>query len=194
VTRPGARLALAWVRLYTRGAEPGTRARRAAEIASDVWEQEHAAGPVGRAWAPADAEILLRCLRGMPADLSWRLRHRSATDATSMAGVMRTALVIDAALLAAWFVVLGVGINFGEDSSSIWWTLCSFASAVAVLAGVRLMRRSQWAGAALLAPAALPLAVITSWALFPPVLAVAAVALAVLGGGAASPPRRSTSA
>ena len=195
MTRPGARIALGWVRVYTRGADPGSGARRAAEIASDVWEHEHAADPGGRARAAVDAEILLRCLRGVPADLSWRLRHRPAARGTTMARVVRSALVIVAALLAAWFCVLGVGINFGEDSASAWWTLTSFASAAAVLAGVRLMRRSPRVGCALLAVAALPLGVITSWALFPPVLAVTAVALAILRSRAtAARPRGPTAA
>jgi len=91
----------------------------------------------------------------------------------------RFALVVLASLLAAWFFVLGVGINFGDDSASVWWTLAAFASGAAVLAGVLLMRRAPWAGCALLTIGALPLGAVTFWAYLPPLLALAVVTLAV---------------
>jgi hypothetical protein len=96
-----------------------------------------------------------------------------------MQTISRNALAIVAVLLAAWFLVLGVTRNFGEDSLSVWWILALIASGVAVLAGLWLMRRSPWAGCALLALGALPLAAVTAWAIFPPVLALTAVALAI---------------
>lgn len=40
MTGTGARLALAWVRIYTRGVDVEAGARRTAELASDIWEQE----------------------------------------------------------------------------------------------------------------------------------------------------------
>lgn len=97
-----------------------------------------------------------------------------------MQTITKNALPIVAVLLAAWFFVLGVGINFGEDSASFWWSLALIASGVAVLTGSWLMQRSPWIGCALLTIGALPLGAITAWAIFPPVLALAAVALAIV--------------
>ncbi|MEX0782337.1 MAG: hypothetical protein WD557_06775 [Dehalococcoidia bacterium] len=61
----------AWVRLYTRGLDARLRSERRAELESDIWEQSHGRRD-GAAWA-----VLLRCLLGMPADLSWRLEQAS---------------------------------------------------------------------------------------------------------------------
>jgi hypothetical protein len=56
-----------WVAGYTRGLSAETRAERAGEMESDLWEHSHDGGS-----APA---ILLRCLLGIPADLSWRVEQ-----------------------------------------------------------------------------------------------------------------------
>jgi hypothetical protein len=59
----------AWVRFYTRGLPPTARAQRVAELDSDIWEQTHdtlASNP----WS-----VVLRCLLGVPADISWRLEQ-----------------------------------------------------------------------------------------------------------------------
>lgn len=176
----GARLSIAWVRAYTRGADREAGSRRASEIASDIWEHEHHALAEGRSRPAIDHEILLRCLRGVPADISWRFRHRSTGGTALMQTLRRNALAIVSALLAAWFFVLGVGINFGKDSTSVWWSLALFASGAAVLTGVWLMRYTPWLGCVVLAVGALPLAAVTVWAIFPPLLALAAVALAIV--------------
>jgi hypothetical protein len=63
-----ARLVLAWVDLYSRGLPPAIRCDRLDEITGDLWEQ-HAADGAGLATQLA---IASRCVRGMPADLSWR--------------------------------------------------------------------------------------------------------------------------
>ena len=179
MTGPGARLSLAWVRAYTRGAELEAGARRATEIASDLWEHQHHGLAEGRSRSSIDAEILLRCLRGIPADISWRFQHRSRRGSALMQTIARNALVVLASALAAWSFVLGVGINFGEDSASAWWSLAAFASGMAVLSGVWLMHRAPWAGCALLAVGALPLGTVTFWAILPPLLALTTVPLAV---------------
>ncbi len=175
----GARLSLFWVRVYTRGADVEAGARRAAELASDIWEHEHHALTEGRTPSAIDSEILFRCLRGVPADVSWRFRHRSTGGIGVMHTISRNALAVVSALLAAWFFVLGVGINFGESTSSVWWSMALFASGIAVLTGLWLMRRSPWLGCTVLAVGALPLGAITFWMIFPPVLALGAVGLAV---------------
>jgi hypothetical protein len=179
MTGAGAWLSLAWVRAYTAGADQRAAARRAAEVAADIWEHERDGLANGRSRIAVDAEILSRCLRGAPADLSWRFQHRPRGGSGLMHTITRNALVAVTVLLAAWFFVLGFTSNFGEDSLSVWWILALIASGAAVLTGLWLMQRSPWTGCALLALGALPLGTITAWAIFPPLLALAAVALAI---------------
>ena len=67
------RVALWWADRYTSGVPDATRLERRAEIESDLWEQRTASGP-GFA---TELSMLSRCVRGVPADLSWRRsRHR----------------------------------------------------------------------------------------------------------------------
>src|SRR5436309_3503637 len=81
-----------WTHLYTFALPSEIRDRRRAEIESDVWESEHDPD------VPHHA-IVLRLLRGMPADLLWRLevtpsrQHaRAAVGALAGAGVLALAL------------------------------------------------------------------------------------------------------
>lgn len=178
MTGLGARMTLAWVRAYTRGAAPDAAERRVRELASDVWEHRSHALATGRSTLAADAAIVLRCLRGIPADISWRFANRAPGGIALMHTILRNALVLVSALLAAWFFVLAVAIQFDETADA-WWSPALAVSGIAVLAGVWLMRRSPWAGCAVLAAGALPLAAITTWAIFPPILALAAVGLSV---------------
>jgi hypothetical protein len=75
-----ARLATAivrrWVRVYTAGLEPAVRSERRAEMESDLWENEQ--DPTSG--LPAGAEIMLRSLLGVPADISWRLEQANFAD------------------------------------------------------------------------------------------------------------------
>lgn len=81
-----------WTDLYTFALPSEIRDRRRAEIESDVWESEH----------DPDAEhhvLMLRLLRGMPADLLWRLEvtpgrchAREAVGALAGAGVLALVL------------------------------------------------------------------------------------------------------
>lgn len=62
-------LVLRWNRVLVRGLPPSIADDRFAQIVSDIWEQRHAEfGSVAR----ASRSILLRTLRGLPADLLWR--------------------------------------------------------------------------------------------------------------------------
>ena len=69
-------MVLAWVALYTVGLRSEVATSRRAEIESDLWESSVAAmahGPPGRV-APAR---LSRLVRGIPADLAWRIDQRT---------------------------------------------------------------------------------------------------------------------
>lgn len=78
----GARLAGWWVDALTHTADPRVAAARRAEIASDVHEQLSAAtGQAAR--AAASRAVVGRVVRGMPADLAWRLRLEVSVDRLS---------------------------------------------------------------------------------------------------------------
>ena len=86
------RLVRVWTHLYTFALPSEIRDRRRAEIESDVWESEHDPD------VPHHA-LVLRLLRGIPADLLWRLEvvpHRQparvAVGALAGAGVLALAL------------------------------------------------------------------------------------------------------
>jgi hypothetical protein len=81
-----------WTYLYTFALPSEIRDRRRAEIESDLWESEHDPDVPHHAF-------VLRLLRGLPADLLWRLevtsgRHhaRAAVGAVAGAGVLAVAL------------------------------------------------------------------------------------------------------
>lgn len=66
-----ARVVRAWTRAYTRGVHAEVRRRRCAEIESDIWESLHDPDNTDA----IGTHILIRFVRGVPADLSWRLEH-----------------------------------------------------------------------------------------------------------------------
>jgi hypothetical protein len=80
-----------WTHLYTFALPSEIRDRRRAEIESDVWESEHDPD------VPPHA-VVLRVLRGMPADVLWRLdvapsqQHARTVIALAGAGVLALAL------------------------------------------------------------------------------------------------------
>jgi len=80
-----------WTYLYTFALPSEIRDRRRAEIESDVWESEHDPD------VPHHA-LVLRLLRGMPADVLWRLevtpsrQHAQAVGALAGTGVLLLAL------------------------------------------------------------------------------------------------------
>jgi hypothetical protein len=197
----GDRLALWWVDRYTRGLRPDTRAERRAEIASDLWEHRQDAG---NTWSTHVA-IVWRCLRGVPADLSWRrsrARRRRALPAPgpllrgagwAIASMAYAFLVVQ----HAWFASALLGLDlYGAD----WapgdverWSRISGVLVAALLGGAPLLRATPRLGAALVAGASLGTAGLMWWALpmiGPIALAVATGAVVIarrrrraLGGG-----------
>ena len=82
MSAPAARvggLTRSWVWLYTLRLAAALRSERREEIDSDLWEQREAARARGLASARIGASTLGRCLRGLPADLSWRAEQSRAT-------------------------------------------------------------------------------------------------------------------
>ena len=73
-----------WVDLYTRGLPADARAARRNEIADDLWCQHTEAAAAGRSARSLDADLFIRLLFGMPADVSWRLAYRRAPTPSSL--------------------------------------------------------------------------------------------------------------
>ena len=70
-----------WVDLYTRGLPADARAARRDEIDDDLWCEHAEAAAAGRSARLLDADLFLRLLFGLPADLSWRLAYRERMPA-----------------------------------------------------------------------------------------------------------------
>jgi hypothetical protein len=62
-----------WVAAYTLGLPADVRERRRAEIESDLWEEQCAFSREGRSYSSTAVLTLDRAVRGIPADLSWRV-------------------------------------------------------------------------------------------------------------------------
>jgi len=86
-----------WTRLYTCCLDPEVRARRRAEIESDLWESQQDPSRGGPALS---THILLRLLLGAPHDLCWRV-ERMEPRAIPARTVGLAALL--AAGVAAWW-------------------------------------------------------------------------------------------
>lgn len=76
----GARLATWWVGRYTATAPAEDRADRRAEVAADVHDQLVHAQAVGLPAGAADRAVAGRVLRGVPADLAWRLARETGPE------------------------------------------------------------------------------------------------------------------
>jgi hypothetical protein len=79
---PIAPLVRGWVELYTRGVPAALRAARRDEIDDDLWCQHEEGTALGRSRRSLDAEMFLRLLVGMPADISWRMSNGSGAPAS----------------------------------------------------------------------------------------------------------------
>jgi hypothetical protein len=73
-----------WVDLYTRGLPADARAARRDEIDDDLWCEHAEAAAAGRSGRSLDADLFLRLLFGLPADVSWRLAYRERMPAEPM--------------------------------------------------------------------------------------------------------------
>ena len=164
------RLALWWVDLYTRGLTAAARGDRRAELESDIWEQRAAPG----ASKATQLAILSRCVRGVPADLSWRRaqRHRSWLPSPhalaravgwSLAGVAYLSLT----LVHAWVALplLGLeyyGADWDEGDVQMYAWIGGVLLALLVL-GAILLRRLPRTGAALISAGALGTPIAFFW-------------------------------
>jgi hypothetical protein len=131
---PVAGLVRGWVDLYTRGLPADARTARRDEIDDDLWCEHAEAAAAGRSARSLDADLFLRLLFGLPADVSWRLAYRGRTAAermkrsSSMNARILGVLAIMYGLSFATLVVLSAQV--GEEG--LWTTFGWFAVPVFV--------------------------------------------------------------
>jgi hypothetical protein len=102
--------ARAWTQLYTAGAHITPRDARRELIASDLWEHEADAMAEGQTPVSLAGDITGRAVRGIPADLAWRL-NTGGIDMQSTFVIERTTGV--AVLMLVLFMVLGGALGPG---------------------------------------------------------------------------------
>jgi hypothetical protein len=112
IARRSAGLVRRWVGFYTRGLSAEVRDGRREEIESHLWDQLEEATSTGRSDRSIGADILMRLVLGLPADLSWRTTrtaNRQARPATEGTAATGTRVV---GLLA---IVGGLGVAIGAS-------------------------------------------------------------------------------
>jgi hypothetical protein len=176
------RLTLAWVGWYTRGLADPVRQERRDEIASDLWE--HRADADGR--RITGLAILSRTLRGAPADLSWRRRHRRGLRLPGRRA-LATSLGWAFALVSYVFLVANfgyaatplVGLHLqGEDwapGDELRYALVSAALLALLVVGAVTFRRHPRLGAMLVLTALVVTPIVFWWAA--PIYAPLAIAV-----------------
>jgi hypothetical protein len=131
---PVAGLVRGWVDLYTRGLPADARTARRDEIDDDLWCEHAEAAAAGRSARSLDADLFMRLLFGLPADVSWRLAYRERMAAepmkrsSSMSARILGVLAIMYGLSFAMLVVLYAQV--GEEA--LWTTFGFFAVPVFV--------------------------------------------------------------
>lgn len=186
----GERLALWWVERYTRGLTEGARGDRRAELVSDLWEHRAVHG----AARATQLAVLSRCIRGVPADLSWRW-SRQQRSPWSAARVVARAMGWSAALISYLFLVathgwgatalVGLELYGGDWKPGDVEVFSRVSGAVLTLlvVGLLILRRRPRTGASLLALGALATPIAFWWAaaLYAPIGLAVTAAGVVLG-------------
>lgn len=181
-----------WVRFYTIGLTPELRQARWDEIDSDIWEQvshdSRRAGPAHR----TVLHVGVRCLLGVPADISWRFEQPSSrTMSKEESHMQRTAgqnswTVVATGAFALVLVATAVAVlvinraqSYGADEfivpTSVLMTLTFPLLAIAlgcIAGGFRFMRKAPGIGAALAVGGFLTLGVMFSWMILPPLIGI----------------------
>ena len=145
----GASLATWWVRRYTETAVPAERSDRRAEVAADLHDHYAAAAASGRSPSRVDREVAARVLRGVPADLTWRLAREAGPDRVAW-HLSHPVTLLGALLLP--MVGLGVFVDSARDrpawlaqpvavAAAVALPLYAAAVAIALVALVRSLRR-----------------------------------------------------
>jgi hypothetical protein len=118
-----AALVRGWAGLYTRGLPAQLRDARRDEVDDDLWCQHEEAAALGRPARSLGAEMFLRLLLGMPADISWRLAdHANAPVSLERRSSMGTRIVGLLTIVAVLLLMSGMFLSslVGEDALWAW--------------------------------------------------------------------------
>lgn len=192
-------LTRAWCNAYTRGLPDDERAARRAEIESDLWEHRHEGRANGTVSADVGFDILVRFVRGVPADVIWRrsVRLSGRASAPALAPAFRKGRKMATRLFvtfsAALAIILGGFLLFNAvglflEGDSLVYAISQVISGAALIASVPVGARSPRKGAAVVAAAAIVYAGVHIWM----AVIVLPLALVLLGGawlrGRSTPP------
>ena len=83
-TSAASHMTRSWVAMYTLGLASTVRESRRREIASDLWEHQHDAAREGSNPLGTALHIISRMLRGLPADVFWRINMEGRPRMTSI--------------------------------------------------------------------------------------------------------------
>ena len=185
------RLVRSWVYLYTAGLPADARLARRDEIESDLWEQLSDASRGADRRDEAAWEAFGRCVRGIPADLFWRLeqvgagkrsgrvtRSRNRRGTVSAATAHKGFIAI-AAMMAALSLAVAVSNSLAADDNWVIENMGRTPSiilmlipAVIILAGLAAGLRSPSVGRILVFVGAAAVAVLWLWTIVVPALAL----------------------
>ena len=187
-----------WVWLYTLGLPRETRSARRTEIDADVWDQTHAWAVPGASTSGDASSVLLRSLRGMPADLLWRFAeartNRSSTEGrpTMETFTMRSSLERATLAVMALLVVATIGVvvvhQIDRNSSTqiisrglldVLYPSVLAVGLVLAVSGFALIRRAPWLGAVLAVGGIWTLALMVFWLVVPLLIAAGVSVFAV---------------
>lgn len=158
-----------WTSVYTLGLPRAVRERRSAEIESDLWEQQTAAGAERESPVDTGFEILARVLLGIPADVTWRVaagRANAPSNAKDQgARTMFTKLLASLATVftvfaGAWFIFVAIG---RSADSAEGFAVPLLGAGLALLAGGVAAFWSVRIGTALVAAGALTIVFLFPW-------------------------------
>ena len=175
-----------WVWLYTLGLPLATRSARRTEIDSDVWDQTHAWDLHGPSTPGGPSSVVLRSLRGVPADLLWRFAEartnrsstegRQAMQTLTMRSSWGRATMILMAVLIVGAIAFNVVDNIEHYNSTqivnqglqdgLGYSLLA-VGLVLTVSGLGLIRRAPWLGAVLAIGGVWTLAVMVFWLIVP---------------------------
>lgn len=183
-------LVRSWVWLYTLGLPLETRSARRKEIDSDLWEHTHAFGLHGPSTSSDTWSTLLRCLRGVPADLLWRFAEAPTVSSSPerLTFAMRSSLGIATITFMAALVVASIAlivvhtIEYNDPSTRLMVPWLKYVIGFSLLAagllltvgGFGLIRRTPWLGAVLTVSGIWMVAVLFYWMWYPVLLLIAA--------------------
>jgi hypothetical protein len=165
----------AWTATYTRGLPAVARDARVAEIHSDLWEHQRAAGFEREPVADTGVAILTRVVLGVPADLLWRIEAGSSTRTDRSTSVNDT-LIMRAGLFALslpllFLILNGVGVMLGSgefDSGldQVIWGLAFLVCPLVSLVGLWLCASQPKLGLGLTIGGTLASALVMFWMAF----------------------------